>query len=102
MPSSAKLVLQVEGLLLQGCAFTSGRLAPLEANSPALAMLPPLFVAWVPKSENECYADSDSVVVPLYPTLRRERTVCDFRLPCVGGQSQCILAGVALFLTDIM
>ena len=106
MPSSAPLVVRLEGLLLQGCALGAAdqRLAPLvDASAPALVPLPAVFVAWVPKAERECYADADSVVVPLYPTLRRERTVCELRVPCQpGAQAAAVLAGVALFLTDIM
>lgn len=78
-------------------------MAPLEASSPVLAALPPVFIAYVPKELRDCYADAESVCVPCYPTLRRERTVCELRLPCApGAQAAWVLAGVALFLTDIM
>jgi hypothetical protein len=68
-----------------------------------LTTIPQIFVAWVPKTVRDSYAEAESVSIPLYPTLRREKTVCDLRLPCANGaQAAWVLSGAALFLTDIM
>ena len=102
MLPNSPLVLQIEGLLVQGCSFSNGSLVAVDVNSPAVSVLPNLYIAWVPKSEPECYKLNESVVIPVYSTLRRDSSLCELRLPCSGNSQSWIVAGAALFLTDFM
>eukprot|EP00455_Lapot_gusevi_P046341 TRINITY_DN6084_c0_g1_i3.p1 TRINITY_DN6084_c0_g1~~TRINITY_DN6084_c0_g1_i3.p1 ORF type:complete len:235 (-),score=70.87 TRINITY_DN6084_c0_g1_i3:314-1018(-) len=92
----------VEAVWLQGAAFVeaSSKLGPLPPNAATLTPLAPIYLAYLPKSEPECYSDDESVVVPLYYSMTREKLVCQLRLPCQGEAATWILAGVAAFLTD--
>eukprot|EP00455_Lapot_gusevi_P046342 TRINITY_DN6084_c0_g1_i4.p1 TRINITY_DN6084_c0_g1~~TRINITY_DN6084_c0_g1_i4.p1 ORF type:complete len:746 (-),score=233.94 TRINITY_DN6084_c0_g1_i4:98-2335(-) len=98
--NNAKVIVQLDGLLLQGAAFPGGRLSPLPPNSPSLSFLPPVYLAWISKSDPECYPEASSVMVPMYYCINREKLVCELRLPCQGDKFTWILSGVAVFLAD--
>ncbi|CEO98015.1 hypothetical protein PBRA_006129 [Plasmodiophora brassicae] len=98
LPRAASPVMQVEGLLLQGAAFTNGQLSSLSAQSPLLQALPLCYIAFVDAAQPDPY--NDAVQLPLYESTTRDKVVSELKLPCSGDARQWILAGAAIFLTD--
>lgn len=98
---SAKLPINVEGLLIQGCGFSANMLSPLTADSPSVSRLPAVTIAFIPKEETDPYPAERSLSLPVYLSLSREEMVCELKLPCrPDEQTRWILSGAAIFLTE--
>jgi hypothetical protein len=97
---SAQLSVQINELMLQGAQFDGSGLADVSRDSPRLAKVPLMHLAWIHKSQENIYSIDSAVSVPLYVTSNRENTVCDLLVPCSGAPSKWILYGTAFFVSD--
>ncbi|CAN0004200.1 unnamed protein product [Laminaria digitata] len=97
---SAVLPVTVEGLRLQGAAFSGGTLHQQSPNDPELAGVPDVTLAYVHKEETRPYQADQAIETPLYFSLDRERLLVEISMPTNEPQDNWILAGVALFLRN--
>ena len=93
-----KTAVVVEGLLLQGCAFDSGKLVEAQSTGSDLITAPKCLIAWVPPEHPELYPDTSICEVPLYTNLLREKLVSTLTVPCTATASKWLISGVGLFL----
>ena len=89
--------ISVKNILLQGCDFRNALEASAD-NSSDLAILPEFSIAWI-KNTDPDPVTGDSVRVPLYNSLEREKLLCTLNLPNRNNPEEKIISGVALFLT---
>eukprot|EP00727_Mastigamoeba_balamuthi_P008592 m51a1_g4355 putative cytoplasmic dynein 2 heavy chain 1 (4311) ;mRNA; f:228679-242475 len=97
---SAKIPVVLEGLLIQGCAFESGKIVEASAGGAELLAVPKCLVAWIPKAAPNPYAEGTTCEVPVYQNLLREKIVCVLTVPCTPPADKWALAGVAFFLSE--
>ncbi|CAM9572668.1 unnamed protein product [Hapterophycus canaliculatus] len=97
---SAALPVTVEGLRLQGAAFSGGKLHQQSPNDPEVAGVPDIMLAYVHKDKPRPYQVDQAIETPLYFSLDRERLLAEVSMPTSEPQDVWILAGVALFLRD--
>ncbi|CAM9367763.1 unnamed protein product [Discosporangium mesarthrocarpum] len=97
---SAMLPVSVEGLRLQGAAFSGGTLHQQSPNDPEVAGVPDLTLAYVPKVQPNPYQAGQAIDIPLYFSLDRERLLVEVSMPTKEPRDTWILAGVALFLKE--
>ena len=92
-------VIVCHGLLLQGAELQGTTL--IEANSDAteIVQVPPLALGYSPHKQDLA---NDQLQVPLYHDTTREQLLVEIALPIKEDADIWILAGVALFLIDIM
>mmetsp|Transcript_48427 Transcript_48427/g.125634 ORF Transcript_48427/g.125634 Transcript_48427/m.125634 type:complete len:152 (-) Transcript_48427:235-690(-) len=91
-------VASIENLFLQGASY-SGQLMDAAADAPTLVGVPHIYVSFGTKSSLQ--SSGDSVSVPVYFDLRREKLLTELALQCGRGeQAKWILAGAALFISD--
>lgn len=89
--------IMVKGILLQGCDFKNALVTSAD-NSSDLAILPEFSIAWIKNNEPEPVS-GEVVMVPLYNSLEREKSLCTLALPNRGNPEERIISGVAMFLT---
>ena len=89
--------IMVKNILLQGCDFKQA-LTTSADNSSDLAILPDFSLAWIKNTDPDPVI-GESVKVPLYNSLEREKSLCTLSLPNQGHIEERIISGVALFLT---
>lgn len=91
--------LKVRGLLLQGCSFSNKVLDEKEnPNSSAeYEILPVCYMSFLPKAQVK--ADSQSITVPLFTNLTREKLITEVSLQFSGSKSGLIIKSVALAIT---
>jgi dynein heavy chain 2 len=91
--------LKVRSLLLQGCSFNNKMLDEKEnSNSSAeYEILPVCYMNFIPKAQLK--ADSESITVPLFINLTREKLIAEVSLQYTGSKSGLIIKSVALAIT---
>ncbi|CAN0116433.1 unnamed protein product [Ectocarpus sp. 12 AP-2014] len=97
---SAPLPVTIEGLRLQGAAFSGGTLHQQSPNDPEVAGVPDVTFAYVHKDKQRPYQADQAIETPLYFSLDRERLLAEVSMPTTEPRDVWILAGVALFLKD--
>lgn len=94
----AKIPVRLGGTQLEGCSFDGTRLSENLHDSPSVSAIPPCVVAWVTKDTQDPYAGEETISLPIYFDITRERIVSRLEVPCGGNISQWLLCGAALFL----
>ena len=86
-------------LLLQGCVLDAraAALRPADGETPTLSPMPPATIAWVSAAGNASPYDR-TVMLPVYETPARDKTVVTFEVPCDGPEAEWVLAGAAICL----
>ncbi|CAN0042899.1 unnamed protein product [Ascophyllum nodosum] len=95
---SAVLPVTIEGLRLQGAAFSGGTLHAQSTNDPEVAGVPDVTLAYVQKDKPWPYQVGQAIDIPLYLSLDREHFLAEVSMPTSEPQDTWILAGVSLFL----
>ena len=95
-----KVPVTLNGLLLQGSAFESGKITEVQQDSPAYTSLGSITLGWVPNNEPDIFLPQNCVPTPIYYSSSRERYIAELSLPCLGERSKWILSGIALFLNE--
>eukprot|EP00611_Tribonema_gayanum_P005335 TRINITY_DN14576_c0_g1_i1.p1 TRINITY_DN14576_c0_g1~~TRINITY_DN14576_c0_g1_i1.p1 ORF type:complete len:675 (+),score=206.14 TRINITY_DN14576_c0_g1_i1:201-2027(+) len=96
----AKMTVAVDGLRLQGAAFSGGTLRQQSANDPDLTSMPTMHLAYIPRDQAAPHDSTSSISAPLYFALDRERVLCDVSLPTQEHHDKWVLAACALFLAE--
>jgi dynein heavy chain 2 len=97
---NCKVPVTLNGLLLQGSAFESGKITEVQQDSPAYTALGSITLGWVPNNEPDIFLPQNCVPTPIYYSSSRERFIAELSLPCLGERSKWILSGIALFLNE--
>lgn len=97
---NCKVPVTLNGLLLQGSAFESGKITEVQQDSPAYTSLGSITLGWVPNNEPDIFLPQNCVPTPIYYSSSRERYIAELSLPCLGERSKWILSGIALFLNE--
>ena len=115
---------QIEGLLMQGGAFTpatdsfksthSMTLSSLKSTAPATSLMPTCYVAFVNKGSNNNNNNNNTttaqargggtrnsvVSVPVFYSTSRKQLLCCLDVPCKPEHKEdWLLTGLAMFLT---
>jgi dynein heavy chain 2 len=85
--------------VIQGAIVSGSSLAEPQANAAEVVSVPSLYVAFIGTKDSEPYEDRQTVALPLYLTMSREKFVVELTVPTDKPPSKWILAGTALFLT---
>lgn len=83
---------------MQGAIITASNLAEPPASAAEVVTVPQLHVAFIGSKDPEPYEDRQTVTLPLYSTMSREKFVVELTVPTDKPSSKWILAGTALFL----
>nr|KAG5701773.1 hypothetical protein BaRGS_000763 [Batillaria attramentaria] len=94
----ARLPIKLGGLQLEGCSFDGQRLSENQHDSPSVSAIPPCVVAWVPKESPDPYGTEETISLPIYYSITRDRIVTRLEVPCGGNINQWLQCGAALFL----
>lgn len=94
----SRLPVRLGGIQLEGCSFDGTRLSENQHDSPSVSAIPPCTVAWVPKESPDPYGSEDTISLPIYFDITRERIVSRMDVPCGGSLNQWLQCGAALFL----
>lgn len=93
------VVIQVKGLLLQGCAFEGGKL--VDANQGTeFVLLPTCYLSFIPEKEADPYPENATATIPVYASSAREKVLTKLKIPNTGKASDRTIGGVAICLTD--
>ncbi|XP_076467409.1 LOW QUALITY PROTEIN: cytoplasmic dynein 2 heavy chain 1-like [Babylonia areolata] len=92
------LPIKVGGIQLEGCSFDGSRLSENQHDSPSVSSIPPCVLAWVTKDSPDPYGSEDTISLPIYFDITRERIVSHLKVPCGGSMNQWLQCGAALFL----
>jgi hypothetical protein len=84
---------------MQGAIITASNLAEPPASAPEVVTVPQLSIAFIGSKDPEPYEDRQTVTLPLYSTMSREKFVVELTVPTDKPSSKWILAGTAFFLT---
>lgn len=87
--------------MIQGASFDGSRLSHVTGDAPTSRSVPPMGLAWLPKSQSLPY--QAYLTAPLYATGERAKVLAEVQVPLAsGGQDEdaaaFTLAGLALFL----
>ncbi|CAB3978327.1 cytoplasmic dynein 2 heavy chain 1-like [Paramuricea clavata] len=96
----AKFSIKVGGLQLEGCTFDGTVLIENQRDSPSVSAVPPCTIAWIAKDQPDAYNSNESLTLPVYYTMDRERLMTSMNVPFGGERSQWIQCGAALFLKN--
>ncbi|KAK7096855.1 hypothetical protein V1264_003902 [Littorina saxatilis] len=97
----AKLPIKLGGIQLEGCSFDGTRLSENQHDSPSVSAIPPCAVAWVAKDAQDPYSGEETISLPIYFDITRERIVSRLEVPCGGNINQWLQCGAALFLKSV-
>ncbi|CAN0404920.1 unnamed protein product [Ectocarpus sp. 12 AP-2014] len=86
---SAPLPVTIEGLRLQGAAFSGGTLHQQSSNDPEVAGVPDVTFAYVHKDKQRPYQAHQSIETPLYFSLDRERLLAEVSMPTTEPRLLC-------------
>lgn len=91
--------LKVRNLLLQGCSFNNKMLDEQENSnsSSEYEILPVCYMNFLPKGQAK--AESQSITVPLFTNLTREKLIIELSLHFNGSKPGLIIKSVALAIT---
>lgn len=94
-----RLQLVMGGLLVQGALFDGRRLNPVTRESPSYSVLPPCYVAWLPRELP--HPVTPHINVPLYINTQREKLLAEIQLPLADAASRdmWLLMGLATFVS---
>ncbi|XP_025088458.1 cytoplasmic dynein 2 heavy chain 1-like isoform X3 [Pomacea canaliculata] len=98
--SGAKLPIKLGGLQLEGCSFDGTQLFENQRDSPSVSAIPPCLVAWVPKESADSHLTGETISLPIYYDITRDRIVTRLDVPCGGNINQWLQCGAALFLKN--
>ncbi|KAL8606249.1 Cytoplasmic dynein 2 heavy chain 1 [Nucella lapillus] len=96
--ADSKLPIKLGGVQLEGCSFDGTRLSESQQDSPSVSSIPPCVVAWVPKDSPDPYGSEETISLPIYFDITRERLVARLDVPCGGSIGVWLRCGAALFL----
>lgn len=94
---TAKTIVKICGLQLEGCSFDGSRLSENQRDSPTVCSIPPCQAAWIQKSSGAA-SSSDVISLPVYTSATRESIVTFLDVPCSGDFTTWVQCGAALFL----
>ena len=87
--------LKIRGLILQGCTYSNKKLDDKESATKAeYEILPVCYLSFRPKDSHRPAADT--LLVPLFTNLSREKHIVDMVLPFSGSRSSLIIKSAAL------
>ena len=99
--SSAPMIINIKGLLLQGASFTSGVLQESAVDASGLTSLPTCSMAFIKDDEaRSMISRTESLSAPLYFAPSREKLLTCVQVPVSDSADEWICAGVALFLSQ--
>jgi dynein heavy chain 2 len=102
MPSEAKVVVEVTGLLLQGCVFgKDGKLAEAASDELEMVRVDNVFIAFVPPTVPGCYPDGQYTLTPVYYNTLRERLLTSVCVPITSNEQKWVRLGAALFIKEL-
>lgn len=88
--------LKIRGLLLQGCSFVDKKLSEKEntASKAEYEVLPVCYMLFRPR--DTATSETDTIALPLFTNLSREKQIVEVNLPYSGNKSTLIIRGSAL------
>jgi len=102
MPSEAKVVVEVTGLLLQGCVFgKDGKLSEAAADELEMVKVDNCFIAFVPPDVPACYPEGQYSMTPIYYNTTRERLLTSVAVPIPSDEQKWVRLGAALFIKEL-
>lgn len=102
MPSEAKVIVEVTGLMLQGCVFGSdGKLAEAASDELEMVKVDNCFIAFVPPDVPGCYPEGQYTSTPVYYNTTRERLLTSVAVPITSHEQKWVRLGAALFIKEL-
>jgi dynein heavy chain 2 len=77
--------IQLESLYLQGCAFDGARLSDISGQQAEIMQLPACSIAWISEKQADPYPADQSVEIPVYNSIDREKLLCTLKLANNGS-----------------
>ena len=102
MPSEAKVIVEVTGLLLQGCVFgKDGKLSEAASDELEMVKVANCFIAYVPPDVSGCYPEGQYTMTPIYYNTTRERLLTSVCVPITSNELKWVRLGAALFIKEL-
>lgn len=95
-PNAPSGHIEVRGLLLQGCEIANGGLVENTNEHSEIISIDSLFIYFEVESQDR--ESKDSLTIPLYENIFREKIICKLNFNIKGLKEDFILKGVALCL----
>jgi len=92
--------INVEGLLLQGAVFDSGRLNDVASDSKLLSEMPGLSMSWVKAEDATQFQQGSTAKIPMYLTPNRDKLVTEIAMSCSGDAVQWTIGGTIVCIQD--